>query len=167
MNYGCWYPRKTYECVLPWASAQGACAGVNPCMKAGPVCMHGGIHLCRFRGCFMFFKTSSYLSSSILPGVFSHDKNYLHIIYIYRFAAFPCAKDIFTDSVFLFSSFPSSSLPFLLFFYKNSNTITFSLYLFLPPHFHCLVSHSAYKFSANKTSLFRGSPRSSSNNIFR
>lgn len=73
----------------------------------------------------------------------------------------------FLQTLFLFSSLPSSSLPFLHFFYLNSNTITFSLYLFLLSHFHCIVSHSAYEFSANKTSLFRGSPRSSSNNTFK
>lgn len=176
MNYGCQYPWKRCECVNPWASAQHTCVGVNPCVKAGPVCMCEGVHLCgfstesfssKFRGCFIFFKTCSYLSSSILPGVFSHDKNYLYIIYIYRFAAFPHTKDSFTDSVFLFSSLPSSSLPVLPFFYKDSNMMALSLCLFLPPHFHCLVSHSAYKFSANKTSLFRGSVRSSSSNIFK
>lgn len=43
--------------------------------------------------------------------MFSHDKNYLHIIYIYRFASFPSAKDIFKDSVFPYPSTPSSSLP--------------------------------------------------------
>lgn len=58
----------------------------------------------------MFFKTRSYLSSSILPGVFSHDKNYLHIIYIYRFAAFLVPKTFLQTPCF--SSPPFPPLPF-------------------------------------------------------
>lgn len=42
--------------------------------------------------------------------MFSHDKNYLHILYIDRFTSFPSAKDIFKDPAFPYPSSPSSSL---------------------------------------------------------
>lgn len=121
--------------------------------------MHEGSHLCRFcieslsskfRGCFIFFKRRSYLSSSILPGVFSHDKSYLHIIYIYRFAAFPCATDIFYRFCVSLLLPSSSSHPFLPSFYRNSNTITFSLYLSPSPHLHYLCVTLPIKFLQTK-----------------
>lgn len=67
-------------------------------VSAGPDCRPDGSHGAGWfstlefspalGGCFILSRTRSYLPSSILPGVFSHDKHYAHIIYIYRLASF-------------------------------------------------------------------------------
>lgn len=134
-------------CIYPQARPQHICVGVNPCMKAGPsggteALVHADLPLNHSPSCpedaSYFFKTRSYLSSPTLPGVFSHDKNYLHIIYIYRFAAFPSAKDIFRDSVFPYPSPTSSHLEERNFRFHFPFTCVSSSPLALPRESHCL-----------------------------
>lgn len=125
--------KENIQACASVASARGTCAGVDP--WEGRSCLYARRHsslcvliiLLQVQRMLHVFQDASYLSSSILPGVFSHDKNYLHIIYIYRFAAFLCQRHFYRLRVSS-SLLPSllSSLPFLLFFSKNSNTITLS-----------------------------------------
>lgn len=131
-KYGRQYPWKRCECGNPLAYAQVCrCESTHECSaclyawRQASMQIQPFIILPKSTGCFILFRTRFYLSSSILLGVFSHDKIYLHIIYIYRFASCPRAKDIFLPVVSLL--FPSLLFP--PFFYTS---ITYD-YIFLWP----------------------------------
>lgn len=57
------------------------------------------------------FSGHAYLSSSIPAGVVSHDKNYTHIIYIYRLAPFSQCQALSADTLFVFCFYPPPCLP--------------------------------------------------------